>query len=86
MKTSRPFSLGFNGHAKSCDCPACAQSRVDATEELWKKNGSYAIPKTVDATVFVASYFRRQAGHYKKKPNSRRLIGAMVRGLRSNAE
>lgn len=81
--SDRPYSLGFNGHAKSCDCGRCAKSRVAATQELWKKNGAYAVPKTVDSTVFVASYFRRQPNHLKKKPNSRRLLGELVRDIRN---
>lgn len=74
----KPYSLGFNGHAKSCDCNACAKSRAKFTAEAWEKNGAYAEPKTPDATVFVNSYFRRQSNHLKKLPNSRKAVRDLV--------
>lgn len=81
----RPYSVGFNGHAKCCDCEKCARARADQVNELWRANGSYARPKTVDATIFVRSYFRRQPNHLKKMPNTRRLMRAFVRGLKAKS-
>lgn len=79
---NKPYSLGFNGHAKSCDCNKCAISRAERVSELWEENGSYAAPKTADATVFVRSFFRRQPNHYKKLPNTRRVMRALIRTIR----
>lgn len=78
----RPFSHGFNGHAKSCDCASCARDRVGALKALWAANGKYAVPATADATVFVRSYFRRQPNHLKKRPNAQGRLRALVRSIR----
>jgi hypothetical protein len=78
---STPYALGFNGHAKSCDCHACAKTRARRTSELWEANGSFAEPKTADATIFVRSYFRRQSNHLRKYPNTRRIMRALIRTI-----
>jgi adenine-specific DNA glycosylase len=79
---NKPYSLGFNGHAKCCDCADCAKARAERVSKLWEANGSYARPKTVDSTIFVRSYFRRQPNHLKKFPNTRRLMQALVRDIK----
>jgi hypothetical protein len=79
--TNQPYSLGFNGHAKICDCEACAKARAKRTSELWEANGSYAAPKTADSTIFVRSYFRRQSNHLRKYPNTRRIMQALIRTI-----
>lgn len=78
QNTKKPYTLGFNGHARSCDCAACAKSRAERVAELWEKNGAYARPKSDDATVFVNSYFRTQKNHFKRMPNSRNALRALV--------
>ena len=83
MKTAdKPYSLGFNGHAKCCDCVKCAKERAERVSKLWEANGSYARPKSSDSTIFVRSYFRRQPNHLKKFPNTRRLMRALVRNIK----
>lgn len=81
---NKPYSHGFNGHAKSCDCEKCATARAGQVTELWELNGSYAKPKTADATVLVRSYFRRQANHYNKMPNTRRIMRELIRTIRKD--
>jgi hypothetical protein len=78
---STPYALGFNGHAKSCDCRACAKTRARRTSELWEANGSFAEPKTADSTIFVRSYFRRQSNHLRKYPNTRRIMRALIQTI-----
>lgn len=80
--TEKPFAVGYNGHARCCDCARCGASRANAVSELWELNGSYATPKTADSTIFVRSYFRRQPNHLKKFPNTRRIMRALVRTIR----
>jgi hypothetical protein len=79
--SNKPYSLGFNGHAKACDCEACGKSRAKRTAELWEANGSYAKPTSADSTVFVRSYFRRQSNHLRKYPNTRRIMQALIRTI-----
>lgn len=79
--SNKPYSLGFNGHAKSCDCERCAKSRAKRTSELWEANGSYAEPKTADSTIFVRSYFRRQANHLRKYPNTKRIMRELIKTI-----
>lgn len=76
--SNKPYSLGFNGHAKACDCEKCAKARAERTAELWEKNGAYAQPKSAGATVFVNSYFRTQKNHFKRMPNSRNALRDLV--------
>lgn len=83
--SNKPYSLGFKGHAKSCDCDKCAEHRTQQTMELWKANGSYATPKSVDATIFVRSYFRRSPNHLKKYPKARRAMRGLVRSIKARA-
>jgi hypothetical protein len=78
-----PFSVGYNGHAKCCDCVDCAKARARRTSELWEANGSFARPKSADSTVFVRSYFRKQSGHLNRFPNTKRLMRELVRGIKT---
>jgi len=81
---NKPFSLGLNGHAKSCDCDLCATSRAQKVSELWEQNGSFAEPRTNDSTVFVRSFFRRQPNHLKRYPNTKRIMRALIRTIRKD--
>jgi len=80
--SKKPYSLGYNGHAKSCDCPKCARSHAEAVKSLWEQNGSYAVPKSADETVFVRSYFRRQPNHFAKKPDFAKAMRNFVASIR----
>jgi hypothetical protein len=51
---------------------------------LWEENGSYAKPKTFDATIFVRSYFRRQSNHLRKYPNTRRFVRKLIASIRKD--
>jgi len=81
-RENRPYSEGLNGHAKICDCLRCGTERAQRVSELWEQNGSFAKPKTADATVFVRSFFRRQPNHLKKYPNTKRIMRALIRTIR----
>jgi len=52
MSAPKPFSLGFNNHAASCDCFACATERAKAL----RRN------QPVPGFVVVKGYARRQRG------------------------
>ena len=80
--SNKPFSLGYNGHAKSCDCDRCAKSHAAHVKKLWEANGSYAVPRSADETVFVRSYFRRQPNHFAKKPDFAKAMRKLVGDIR----
>ena len=69
-KLKRPYGLGFNGHARKCDCASCAKARVDAVK-AYVKAPKVALPKTQDSTVLVRAHFRRQPRHLKRMPATR---------------
>ena len=75
----RPYALGFNGHARSCDCEKCATVRAERISQLWEENGQAAVPKTLDATVFVRSHFRRQSNHLQRFPETRKMMRSLLR-------
>lgn len=79
---SKPFALGYNGHARSCKCPLCAKSHAAHIQELWEANGKYAVPRSADETVFVRSYFRRQSNHFAKKPEFAKAMREVLRNIR----
>lgn len=74
--------LGFNGHARSCECGPCIKAKAAAMMEAWEANGKYAVPATPDATVFVNSYFRRQPNHLKTQPKTLAAVQKTVRLIR----
>lgn len=80
--SARPHGMGYNGHAKCCDCKPCAEARKAATLKLWADNGEFAVPASADHTVFVKSFFRRAPNHLIKRPNARRAMLALVRDIR----
>ena len=82
--SERPFSTGYNGHAKSCDCEQCAAARVYTMEKLWRANGRYAEPKSADATIFVRSHFRRGKKHLSRFPNTRTFVKELIAKMRKD--
>lgn len=82
----RPYGLGYNGHARSCPCEACAKAHAAKVEELWEANGKFAKPRSADETVFVRSYFRRQPNHFAKRPEFRKAMRALISSIRRNED
>lgn len=80
-KTPAPHGLGFNGHARSCDCDPCARNRVAERETLWREHGAAASPDP-KKTVFVRSFWRAQKNHFNKMPLTRRLLVERLRALK----
>lgn len=68
-KGSGPFSEGFHGHARSCRCPRCCESRARQVKESWKEHGAAAEPSR-QKTIFVRSYWREG----NQRPENRRAI------------
>ena len=67
MKTG-PYSIGYNGHAKSCDCGPCAQSRARALMRRARRI-ELRPPADRNQAIFVRPHFRR--GKYlTKTPNT----------------
>ena len=79
----KPYALGFNGHARSCDCDKCAASRAEVVSERWEENGKFATPKTLDSTVFVNSHFRRSPNHLKNFPETRKLMRNLLKLIKA---
>lgn len=78
-----PYSLGYNGHARSCDCPACAASRA---EDIAARARGYGIKgKELSlGTVPVKSYtvrahMRKQRGHLSHLPRTKRELLKLLR-------
>lgn len=76
-KRGKGFGLGFNGHARKCDCTSCASSRAKEFQRSLTQAHRPKAPTSLQHSVFVRSYFRRQPNHWKSMPNTR----ALVRGL-----
>jgi hypothetical protein len=53
--------------------------------ELWTANGAYAVPKSVSATIFVRSYFRKSPNHLNKMPTSRKVMRDLIRSIQAKA-
>jgi hypothetical protein len=76
------YSLGYNGHAKSCDCRTCGAYRQAAFAKQLKSIAQVAraapdavkLPTTVDQTVFVRAHYKRQPNHLRKYPQTRRMF------------
>jgi len=79
----KPYALGFNGHARSCDCDKCAASRAEVVSERWEENGKFATPKTLDSTVFVNSHFRRSPNHLKNFPETRKMMRNLLKLIKA---
>lgn len=83
---ARPYSVGFNGHAKSCDCKTCGESRrqVFAAQLKTVLQASRAAPTVVklptsaDQTVFVRAHYKRSPNHLRKYPLAKRLFRAVL--------
>lgn len=73
---SGPYSIGYNGHAKACDCDACAKKRArDLVARARERSVKAPAP---DATIFVRAHFRR--GRYlTKAPKTLGLYRVMLR-------
>ena len=82
----RPYGAGFNGHARSCDCEKCATSRAERISTLWEEHGKAAVPKTLDATVFVKSHFRRQSNHLQRFPETRKMMRSLLRLIKDRKD
>ena len=79
----KPYAHGFNGHARCCDCGKCAASRAEAVASRWEENGKFAMPKTLDSTVFVNSHFRRAPNHLKNFPATRKLMRNLLKLIKT---
>lgn len=76
----RPYSLGYDGHAKACRCDACIKAWVAERRAAVKLPPR--LPSGRDATVFVRGHFRRQPNHLRREPELRRAWRRALRSLR----
>jgi len=72
------------GHANKCDCPRCAQNRVNLVIDQWRQYGSVSLPEDGDQTVFVRAYWRRQINHLTKAPQTKRLLLRALRAIKKS--
>lgn len=79
-KAERPYGVGFNGHARKCDCTACAKARVEAVLD-YVHNPTVKLGKP-GATVLVKAYFRRHPNHMHRQPQSLALLRRRLRSER----
>lgn len=79
MDGKKPYAAGIDGHARVCDCGKCAAARTERISTLWEEHGKAAVPKNLDATVFVRSHFRRQNNHLTKYPETRKMMRSLLR-------
>ena len=72
---SKPYALGFNGHAKKCDCPKCCVSRMREFKK-YVRSTMRTMPVMTERTktVFVRPHWRNQPNHLNKQPLFKRLI------------
>lgn len=76
MKGTGPYSVGFNGHAKCCNCKACSKDR--AYNLVARVREHEVRPPADDATIFVRAHFRR--GKYlTKTPGTLRIYQRLLR-------
>ncbi len=73
MRKAKPYSVGFMGHAKVCDCEDCAVHRAGESLRMWKEYGAKA-EIDPEKTVFVRAFWRKQAGHLRTKPNTLKAL------------
>lgn len=76
-KMDRPYGLGFNGHARKCDCARCAASRAKEVKR-YLTAPTVKIPEARDATVLVRAHFRRMPDHMKRYPRSKRALRRLL--------
>ncbi len=68
---SLPYSVGFNGHAKVCDCGKCGLSRARALAVKAKRQAQEVPELKRGATIFVRAHFRK-GKHLTKFPTTMR--------------
>lgn len=70
----RPYTLGFNGHAKCCQCKPCTRDRVKSFKVWYSQQAKLPLMPDPTRTVFVRPHWRRQKGHLKKMPVFRKAL------------
>ncbi len=68
---SKPYSLGYNGHAKVCDCGKCGLARARYLAVQARVAADVKPEPTKGATIFVRAHFRK-GRHLTKFPTTMR--------------
>jgi hypothetical protein len=74
QKEVRPFAVGFNGHAKSCECDPCVKARMKAFKAWFAAQSKLPPMPDRTRTVFVRPHWRKQPNHLSKQPRFRRAL------------
>lgn len=77
----KPYGANAQGHANKCDCSICARAKAHHFRSALTKAMYPRPPESAEQTVFVRSFFRRQPGHLKRYPRTRRLIQRILKGV-----
>lgn len=81
---ARPYGVGFNGHARVCDCVRCANVRkrvLDRRLSVMQNLGNNVarMPTSADQTVFVRAHFKRSPNHLRKYSRTRMAVSAVLK-------
>lgn len=68
------YSVGYNNHAKICDCSQCAFDRSEAILNRIKKRRKEPLVYKPGCAVFVRAHLRRQPNYLNKTPRTRKLL------------
>lgn len=74
------YAIGFNGHARICDCLRCAQDRAKDYLQAHMNSNQFASVDP-DKPCYVRAHFRKSPRMWKSMPQSKEVLVRMLRGL-----
>ncbi len=77
MKTGA-YRVGYNGHARICDCSKCARSRASALLRMIRQKERMDPVYKEGAEVFVQGHFRRAPNYLRRAPNTRYQLSRLL--------
>lgn len=74
ISKTKPWALGFNGHARICDCVPCTGMRVAAFKKYYSESTKPPLMPDKERTVFVRAHWRKQPNHLTRFPRFKKAL------------
>lgn len=74
MQVLRSYQVGFNGHAKCCECVKCSNDRIHAFRVWFAQQSKLPDMPDRTRTVFVRPHWRKQPNHLRKMPVFKKML------------